>query len=36
MLTEQILKNRSQVPGKAGKLHLVLLKYNIVCTDDIL
>ena len=36
MLTYQILKNRSQVPGKARKLHLVLLKYNILCTDDIL
>ena len=36
MLTEQLLKNRSQVPGKAKKLHLVLLEYNILCADDIL
>ena len=28
MLTDQILKNRSQVPGKATKLHLVVL--NII------
>ena len=36
MLTEQILKNRSQVPGKASKLHFVLVKYNILCADDLL
>ena len=36
ILTEQILKNRSQVPGKAKKLHLVLLKYIILYADDIL
>ena len=34
MLTEQILKNRSQIPGKARKLHLLLLKYYILCADD--
>ena len=36
ILTEQIYKNRSQVPCKAKKFHLVLLIYNILYTDDIL
>ena len=36
ILTEQILKNRSQFPGKAKKLHLVLLKYIILYADEIL
>ena len=35
MLTEQLLKNRSQLHGKAKKLHLVILKYEILCTDDL-
>ena len=36
MLTEQLLKNQSQVPGKGTKLHLVLLKYEILCSDELL
>ena len=36
MLTEQLLKNRSQVPVKATKLHILLLKYQILCDDDLL
>ena len=36
MLTEQLLKNRSEVQCKAKKLHLVVLKYNILFADDIL
>ena len=36
ILTEHILKNRSQVTGKAIKCHLVLLKYNILRADDLL
>ena len=36
ILTVQIWKSRSQVPGKAKKLHLRLLKYIILYDDEIL